>query len=132
MAYHRTEYIGDRSMNSNKEAARLLEALANGVDPSTGEVLPREGWVSDPTVLAALKLGASALSRLRDVKEGQEKAGGKWTEEEDDRLLKAYRNDTPVDEIARKHRRTELAILSRLEKLGAVVLNNFVVPKALP
>lgn len=116
---------------SNKDAAQLLEALANGVDPSTGEILPREGWVTDAKVLAALKLGASALGRLRDVKEGQEKAGGKWTEEEDDRLVAAYRAGLPVDEIARKHRRTELAILSRLEKIGEIVLNNFVAPKVL-
>lgn len=43
------------------EAKRIIEALATGIDPITGEVLPDDSPVNEPQVIRALFTAANAL-----------------------------------------------------------------------
>ncbi len=43
------------------EAKKIIDALANGIDPETGEVLPAQSTFNDPQVIRALFVALKAL-----------------------------------------------------------------------
>ncbi|ACV36796.1 conserved hypothetical protein [Candidatus Accumulibacter phosphatis] len=45
------------------EAKRIVEALASGIDPETGEVLPAQSTFNSPQVIRALFVAGKALDR---------------------------------------------------------------------
>ena len=47
-------------------------------------------------------------------------AGKPWTKEEENRLVRNFRNGNAISELARQHQRTENAIRIRLEQLGEI------------
>ena len=108
---------------------RTLRALAEGVDPATGEALPPDGPYQRADVVRALFHAAELIgdpgrpagkrSRARPAKPSAPKAGRPWTADEERRVVEAYRDGTPIAEIAREHERSRGAIHSRL--LRAVV-----------
>ena len=105
------------------EAKQIIEVLAGGVDPATGEVLPDNSPLSSPHVIRALFLAAKALELMaikpvRPAAAAPGNAGKPWTEDEDQRLLAAFDAGTPVAELVRAHERTTGAINSRLIRLG--------------
>ena len=105
------------------QAKQIIEVLAGGIDPATGEVLPDDSPLSSPHVIRALFIAANALEMmaakaLRPAAAAPGKAGKSWTEEEDQRLLSAFDAGTPVAELVRAHERTTGAINSRLIRLG--------------
>ena len=106
------------------EARQIVEVLANGIDPATGEVLPDDSALSNPHVIRALFIAAKALELMAAAKPARPaaaapgNAGKAWTEEEDHRLLAAFDGGAPVAELARTHERTTGAINSRLIRLG--------------
>jgi hypothetical protein len=106
------------------EAKQIIEVLAGGVDPATGEVLPDDSPLSSPHVIRALFIAAKALELMAAAKPARPaaatpgNAGKSWTEEEDQRLAAGFDAGTPVDALARTHERTTGAINSRLVKLG--------------
>ena len=106
------------------EAKQIIEVLAGGVDPTTGEVLADDSPLSSPHVIRALFLAAKALELLaaakpvRPVAAAPGNAGKPWTEDEDQRLVAAFDAGTPVATLAREHERTTGAINSRLIRLG--------------
>ena len=104
------------------EAKKIIDALANGVDPETGEVLAAQSIFTSPAVIRALFVAVSALDRAarradRDNSLPQN-AGRSWSEEEDKELLGIFDGGTPIKEIAARHGRTLGAITSRLVRLG--------------
>jgi len=100
----------------------LLEALANGVDPLTGEVLLQRSPYIEPRVIGALFAAAKALRRLQrqptrpGIRPG--KAGLAWTPAEDQLLRDVWLAHVPLAEIARRHQRTRIAIMTRLVRVG--------------
>ncbi len=105
------------------EAKQIIEVLAGGVDPATGEVLPDDNPLSSPHVIRALFIAAKALELMaaksvRPAAAAPGNAGKSWTEEEDQRLVAGFDAGTPVAALARAHERTTGAINSRLVKLG--------------
>jgi hypothetical protein len=110
------------------EAKQIIEVLASGVDPATGEVLADDSALNDPHVIRALFIAAKALEQAGSkatrsaAKPGH--AGASWSEEEDQRLVGAFDAGTPVAALARAHERTSGAITSRLIKLGRLQVNN--------
>jgi len=105
------------------EAKQIIEVLAGGVDPATGEVLPDDSPLSSPHVIRALFIAAKALELMaaksaRPAAAAPGNAGKPWTEEEDQRLVASFDTGTPVAVLARTHERTTGAINSRLVKLG--------------
>lgn len=105
-------------------ARQILQSLIQGVDPVTGEELPRETVLQHAEVLRALLAGLSALEQT--AARAQRRAqlpgnvGRAWTTEEESKLVTAFKHgDSPIT-IARQHGRTLRAIEARLEKLGLI------------
>lgn len=107
---------------SPQEAKLIIESLAKGIGPGSGEVLSGQGVFNSPEIIHALFLAVSALDGA--VKSSQRKrsqpsnAGLSWSEEEDRRLLKLFDSGASIKEIAVKHERTTGAINSHLIRLG--------------
>ena len=106
------------------ESKQLIEYLAKGIDPITGEILPNESPYNNPDIIRALFLAIKALEYL-ERREQRERslpshAGKPWSEEEDQELIAEFDAGIKVAVIASNHGRTEGAISSRLVKLGKV------------
>ena len=106
------------------EAKAIVEALANGIDPETGEVLPTQSTFNNPSVIRALFVAVKALDsaekRAERTKALPDNAGISWSEKEDQELLALFDGNMPVKDIAQKHGRTQGAIASRLVRLGRI------------
>jgi hypothetical protein len=104
------------------EVVIVLEALADGANPLTGERLPEHSPYNDPYVIRALFTAAREL-RQRPTPPAAlgarpTKAGQPWAAEEDHRLRQEFAAKVPIPEIARRHERTRVAIMARLMRLG--------------
>ena len=93
---------------------------ADGVDPTTGEVLPKESVYNSPEVIRAL---FAVLEATTPQKEGtrptlNRNAGKPWTDIEDDKLRDEFAARMKISDIAKEHGRTYGAIESRLDYLG--------------
>jgi len=114
-------------MNAD-DAAKILEALAKGIDPDTGELFPEDSPLSSRHVIRALFLGVSALRQAtpsveaarRIPEEGIEQPWKAWTKEEEGALLAAFHRGDPIQVIAEAHKRKPGGITSRLAKLGHI------------
>ncbi len=100
------------------EALGVLRPLADGVDPSTGEVLPSQNPFQQAQVVRALNLAIGVLEREARKADLPSSAGKSWTSTEDSQLRREFHRAADFNEIARIHERTRGAILSRLVKLG--------------
>ena len=111
------------------EAKQVIEVLAKGIDPETGEVLPQDSPINSPHVIRALFMAAQALEQAAADKPARAKAdkpgnaGQAWTPEEDQRLLTAFDEGAAVADLAPIHQRTKGAITSRLMRLGRLQAN---------
>lgn len=106
------------------DAIKILQALAEGIDPTTGEIFPSDSPYNDPRIIRAVFQALKALERVKD-RERREKtlpgnAGKPWTEEEDRVLITAFDRRLPIGEIAEKHQRTQGGIAARLVRLGKI------------
>lgn len=106
------------------EAKEIINALANGIDPETGEILPTESTFTSPQVIRALFVAVTALERAAKRAKRDNSlpgnAGRSWSDIEDKELLAIFDAGTPVKEIAAKHGRTLGAIAARLVRLGRI------------
>ena len=106
------------------EAKAIVDALASGVDPETGEILSGQSIFNHPPIIRALFLASRALDTMvkkeKRSKSLPENAGNSWLDIEDSELLIEFKKGISVKEIATKHSRTQVAITSRLLHLGAV------------
>ncbi len=117
-----------------KEALQVVRALADGVDPCTGEVFPDDSPYQHPRVVRALFAAVRALEesesrrakeeRHRIEKQLPDNAGKSWERREDEELIIAFEAGMKIKEMAHKHQRTEGSIQSRLVKLGKIQLPN--------
>ena len=111
-----------------EEAKQVIEVLAGGIDPATGEVLADDSPLSNSHVIRALFLAAKALelmsSKAARSAATPTNAGNAWSEDEDQRLVAAFDAGTPVAALARAHERTSGAITSRLIRLGRLQVSN--------
>lgn len=98
----------------------MIEALANGIDPLSGEVLPAGHLLQQPDILRALFQATAYLRGGRNVSAGLTKNGSRWSAEEDEALRQAFGADNSISQIAKTHERTYGAIRSRLMKLGLI------------
>ena len=105
-------------------AFSILNSLASGCDPETGEVFPRDHIVQQPDVVRALGRAVTVFGqhiRRTGREDGRPaRAGQPWPAEEDERLLKAFDNGTAIKELAIAHERSRGAIQSRLVRLGRI------------
>ena len=102
-------------------ALEVISALADGVNPLSGEPVSIGEVVQQPDVVRALTeaKGALLFAQQRRLRQARAPAnGGKpWTAEEDEQLIAAHQQDGSLAELARAHRRSAAAIQLRLLKL---------------
>ena len=126
----------DRSMELD-EAKQIVTALANGIDPTTGEVLPQESPYNDPTVIRALFTVIGSLKTVKksnqtdeqkqqgNIDNGKPKnAGIPWTKELKAEVASKYLSGTSIHKLARYFERTTGAIVSELTKQGLIGLSD--------
>ena len=109
---------------SPQQAKMIVESLANGIDPDTGEILSDKGLLNNPEVTRALFVASKALDQMAKRKARQtslpENVGQSWSEAEEKELLVEFDGGLPVTDIAAKHGRTKGAITSRLARFGRI------------
>jgi hypothetical protein len=122
----------------NDTALKIINALASGVDPFTGEVFSDGSTLQHPDVVRALFLAAMALQKTNDKKAKRSSSkncdlpsnsGTSWSEAEDHKLVAAFESGSTEKELAAVHQRTLGAIHSRLVKLGKLQPDWNVAPK---
>jgi hypothetical protein len=115
--------LGETIMQQTR-ARHILQSLIQGIDPVTGDELPRETILHHADVVRALLAGLSALEQTaaRALRRAQlpDNVGRAWTTEEESRLVAAFRSGNSPVAIAHEHGRTLRAIEARLEKLGLI------------
>ena len=106
-----------------ERAKELLSALADGVDPLTGEVLDRDNVCNRPEIIRALHMALYELDKRekKTVKKHlPDNAGKPWTEEGEDRLCEMFDSGASRRELCEYFKRTEGAIDARLVRLGKI------------
>ena len=98
-------------------AKEIIEGLADGVNPLTGEVLPPEDSCNQVDVVRALHTILSVLSEKKP-KSQPENAGKPWTSEDDKTLSQMFDEGKTRKEICDYFKRSSGAITSRLVRLG--------------
>lgn len=110
------------------EALKILQALADGADPSTGEVLSSESLYQHPQIVRALMTAVRIMERQQErdrrVRFLPGNAGKAWDKTEQDQLCRDFDAGTSIKELASRHARTQVAVQSRLIKLGRIKLPN--------
>ena len=110
-------------MDDNK-ALNIVSALANGVNPQTGEMFEVDSPYQAAEVIRALYVAVRALelsnrSKLRGNRARLPANAGKpWAEREDLELLEKFDAGLSVAELAQAHDRTLAGIQARLERHG--------------
>ena len=108
-------------------ALQIIQQLANGTDPHTGEVFRADSPYQHPDTVRALFF---ALRELNGQTAPRQSAGGShtapqnagkaWSPDEDQALAAAFDAGTQIPELATRHQRSRFAIEARLAKLGKI------------
>jgi hypothetical protein len=125
-----------------EQALRILNALANGVHPATGEKFAADSPYQHPDTVRAL------FEAMRAVEGGgtpgaapaterkpalpQSGSGSRWSPEEEQRLAMAFDAGRTVDELARAHGRSRAGIEARLVRLGKMDASAVTTPLRYP
>ncbi len=128
-----------------EKTIEILKALAEGIDPGTGEQFPAGSPYQHPDTVRALFAAIHGLENAaprpaktdapRPDKSGRpapENAGRPWSQEEDSRLGLAYDSGKSVEELAQVHKRSKWAIESRLARMGKIPAPPPFVPRSSP
>ncbi len=110
-------------------AIEIIQSLADGVDPFSGERSPSGSPYQQADTVRALHLALEGLTKLRRSTSRKTGPGRAWTEDEEQELLREFDAKVDVEEIAAKHERTKSAIWARLEKLGRIQRKDFPRPE---
>jgi hypothetical protein len=105
-------------------ALPIVRALADGVNPITGEAYPEHSPYAEPRTLRALYSAVDLMSREVEREKRRERLpanfGKPWTQAEDESLIGEFDGGLVMIDIARRHARTQSSIRLRLEKLGKI------------
>lgn len=103
-------------------AKEIILALAEGVDPATGEVLPENSVCNKGDVVRALYTALNYMEERQAKKELPQNAGKPWTNKDDEELIRCVREGLSRKEICERFARSPGSITSRLTKLGVADL----------
>ena len=112
-----------------EQAVKILNALANGVHPATGEVFAADSPYQHPDTVRALfeavrtmEGGAQAAPAPTERKSADVPANTfvRWSLEEELRLAEGFDSGKTTAELAKLHNRSRAAIEARLLKLGKI------------
>jgi hypothetical protein len=125
-----------------EHALRILNALANGIHPATGEKFGADSPYQHPDTVRALfeamravegasaePVPAPAAQRPGMPESG---SGSRWSSEEEQRLAADFDSGKTVDELARSHSRSRAAIEARLVRLGKMDASAVTTPLRYP
>ncbi len=129
-----------------EQTLRILNALANGVHPATGEKFAADGPYQHPDTVRALfeamrvvegggapaPAPAPAPERKAAPAMPQSGPGSRWSAEEEQRLATAFDAGRTVDELARAHGRSRASIEARLVRLGKMDASAVTTPLRYP
>ncbi len=121
---------------------KILNALANGVHPATGEKFGADSPYQHPDTVRALfdamravesaQVPATAAAPPQKSALPQSGYGARWSAEEEQRLAGAFDAGRSVDELARAHNRSRAAIEARLVRLGKMDASAVTTPLRYP
>lgn len=113
-----------------EQTLKILNALANGVHPATGEIFDANSPYQQPETVRALFEAVRLIETVPIAREGQnaERRGGdvsaspfvRWTAEEEERLAAGFDAGRTSAELAKLHNRSRAAIEARLLKMGKI------------
>lgn len=111
-------------------ARQIIDTLARGIHPVTGEVMPEDSPYNAPPVIRALfavtgALDGFAANTIRARRERGElppNTGKPWKPEDDECLRNGFSSGQATRELAAALGRTRWAVESRLVKLGMMTL----------
>jgi hypothetical protein len=105
-------------------ALKIIQSLAAGIDPQTGEAFAPGSAYQQPETIRALFLAARALEAQPAAKSNgaHENAGKPWSDDEDQALASEFDAGTGIADLADAHKRSRVAIEARLAKLGKITL----------
>jgi len=104
-----------------QDAIKVVRALANGMDPESGEALKDDSVCLAPNSVKALNRALAALVSQEERERSKPgNAGTYWTRAEDEQVCEELRKGIDFKEIAKAHNRTVPSIVARLIKLGKV------------
>lgn len=101
-------------------AKEILSALAEGVDPTTGEVLPEDSIYNKVDIIRAMYTILNCLETSTPKKELPQNAGKPWSTEDDERLKVCFESGMTKKELCTEFKRTTGSITSRLARLGLI------------
>lgn len=105
-------------------ARQIIDTLAQGIHPVTGEAMPEDSPYNAPPVIRALHVVARALETAdeppRPRRAAPPNAGKPWSAEEDAALETAFDAGIAVRQVAGELGRTVFAVEQRLVRLGKV------------
>ncbi len=100
-------------------AKEIIEALAEGIDPTTGEVLPDDHVCNKGEVVRAFYAVIETLDK-KQKKNLPENAGKPWTEKDESLLKEMYSNGASKSDICRTLKRSVTGVAARLVRLGII------------
>ena len=105
-----------------QQALKVLNALANGVHPVTGEVFAADSPYQHPDVVRALFEAVRSLGSNNSKPQDEKRSSTfvRWSPEEEERLAAGFDSGKTTAELAKLHDRSRAAIEARLLKLGKI------------
>lgn len=105
-----------------EQAKRILEALADGINPVTGEILSKEDSCNQVDVVRALHIVLKHLDTpsKKSKKSNAENAGKPWSPEDDDILCRMFETGCSTQDMCNHFQRSNGSIAARLVKLGKI------------
>ncbi len=101
-----------------KKAKKIVSALADGIDPITGEILPTDHLCNNPDIVRAFYTLLHMNNKSNNI--SAQNAGKPWTLEDDNELRNMYEKGASKKELQEYFARTSGSIQSRLVKLGLI------------
>lgn len=110
-----------------EQALKILNALANGVHPATGEVFAADSAYQHPDTVRALFEAVRTMEGNGPAAAAERKTADipantfvRWTPDEEERLAAGFDVGRTSAELAKLHNRSRAAIEARLLKLGKI------------
>ena len=100
-------------------AREIIAALAEGVDPTTGEVLPHDHVCNKGEVVRALYVALDTMT-VKPKRNQPENAGKPWTKDDENLLINLYQSGASKQDLCTTFQRTATSIAARLVHLGII------------
>jgi len=103
-------------------ARQIIDSLAQGIHPVTGEPMPDDSPYNAPPVIRALFAVSRALETVkpRPQRASAANAGKPWTEQDDSLLGTSFDQGASVPQLMKALGRTRASVEARLVKLGRI------------